>query len=145
VQMMNGVFTKILIPGLEDIKNDPLMTNISVNKARLIIPVFYDDDIYIPSTLPAQVYLRYLTSTGSRFIIPDYSIGSAFYDGTPDTTKHVYNINFATYVQKYLKDDSGIFTTQFELFLLPGSSNNVILKANNSHTPVKFEFTYTRF
>jgi len=145
VQMMNGVFTKILIPGLEDIKNDPLMTNISVNKARLIIPVFYDNDIYKPSTLPAQVYLRYLTSTGSRFIIPDYSIGSAFYDGTPDTTKHVYNINFATYVQKYLKDDSGVFTTQFELFLLPGSSNNVILKANNSHTPVKFEFTYTRF
>lgn len=145
VQMMNGVFTKIIVPGLENIKNDPLLQNISVNKARLIMPVVYDNDVYKPSTIPAQVYLRYLTNTGERFIVPDYSIGPAFYDGTPDTTKNVYNINIATYVQRYLEDTSGGLTTSFELFLLPGSSNNVILKANDSNTPVRFEFTYTRF
>ena len=29
------------------------------------------------------------------------------------------------------------------LFLLPAAGRNVILKANNSYKPVKFEFTYT--
>jgi hypothetical protein len=77
--------------------------------------------------------------------LPDYSVSASFYDGTPDTTKNVYNINLATYIQNYLEDKSDELTTEFELFLLPASSNNVILKANNSHKPVKFVLTYTRF
>jgi hypothetical protein len=146
IQMLNGLYTKILIPGLSDIRNEPAMKNISVNKARLIIPVVYDNDIYKPSTIPSALYLRYVTSSGGRYIVPDYSIVSAaFYDGSPDTTNNVYNINIATWMQYYLEDTSGTLTTEFELFLLPTSLNNVILKANNSHTPVKFEFTYSRY
>ena len=145
VQMMNGLYTKILIPGLEDLKNDPALTGISVNKARLVIPVVYDNDIYKPSTIPSQLFLRYSTTSGSRYIVPDYSVSAAFYDGTPDTIKNVYNINLATYIQNYLEDKSDKLTTEFELFLLPASSNNVILRANNSYKPVKFVLTYTRF
>ena len=77
--------------------------------------------------------------------MPDYNPGSAFYDGSPDTTKNVYNINIATWFQNYLEDKSDSITTNFELFLVPSSSNNVILKANDSHTPVRFEITYTKF
>lgn len=145
VQMLNGLNTRIMIPGLSDIKMDPTMKNISVNKARIIIPVHYDGDIYKPSTLPGQVFLRYITTTGNKYIVPDYSVSSSFYDGTPDTTKNVYNINIATWYQRYLDNKSDTMTTNFELFLLPSSSNNLILKANNSTTPVKFELTYTRF
>ena len=145
VQKMNGLHTRIMIPGLSDIKKDPTMKNVSINKARITIPVHYDDDIYKPSTLPSQIYLRYITTSGRKYIVPDYSVSSSFFDGTPDTTKNIYNINIATWLQRYIDNKSDTLTTNFELFLLPSSSNNVILKANGSHTPVKFELTYTRF
>lgn len=145
VQIMNGLNTKVMIPGLSDIRKDPEMKNVSINKARLIIPVHYDKNIYKPSTLPSQLFLRYITSSGRKYIVPDYSPGSAFYDGSPDTTKNVYNINIATWFQNYLEDKSDSLTTNFELFLLPSSSNNVILKANDSNNPVRFEITYTKF
>jgi len=144
-QIMNGLHTKLMIPGLKDIKDDPEMKNVSVNRARIMLPVHYDGITYKPSTLPGQIYLRYVTSTGKKYIVPDYSVSPAFYDGSPDTINNVYNINIATWMQNYLENKSDTLTTNFELFLVPSSANNVILKANNSHTPVKFEFTYTRF
>ena len=145
VQIMNGLNTRIMIPGLSDIKNDPTMKNVSVNRARIILPVHYDNDLYKPSTLPGQIYLRYITGSGNKYIVPDYSISPSFFDGKPDTINNVYNINIATWMQNYLENKSDTLTTNFEVFLVPASSNNVILKANNSHTPVKFEFTYTKF
>lgn len=149
LQKMDGLYTKLSIPGLSDIKNDPAMKNISVNKARIIIPIHYDNILYKPSKLPSLILLRFLTSSGKRYIVPDYyptsSSISTFFDGTPDTINHVYNINIATWMQKYIENNSDTLTTDFQLFLLPSSSNNLILKANNSHTPVKFEFTYTKF
>lgn len=146
VQKMNGIFTKITIPALEQFKNDPLMKNISVNKARLILPVVYDNDIYKPSTLPSQIFLRYVTTSGDKYIVPDYYIGSSvFYDGRADTTANIYKINIATYVQSYLEDQTNTLTPELELYLLPSSENNVILRANGSANPIKFEFTYTRF
>jgi len=145
VQTMNGLYTKIQIPGLKDLKKDIDMSKIMINKARLIFPAFYDGEVYKPSTLPKQIYLRYLTSSRSRYLIPDYIISSEFYDGTPDTTAGVFNLNMASYVQNYLEDSSGNLTSDLELFLLPSSTNNVILKANNSTNPVRFELTYTKF
>lgn len=146
VQIMNGLNTRLMIPGLSDIKNDPEMKNISINKARLIIPVHYDRKIYKPSTIPSRIFLNYITKSGRKRTVPDYSpMNPGFYDGTPDTTNNVYNINISTWLQNYLKDTSDSLTTDFELYLLPTSSNNVILKANNSRTPVRFEITYTRF
>ncbi len=146
VQIMNGLNTKLMIPGLSDIKNDPEMKNISVNKARLILPVHYDNKTYKPSTIPSRVFLNYFTKSGRKYTVPDYSsLNPGFYDGTPDTTNNVFNINISTWLQNYLKDSSDSLTTDFELFLLPTSSNNVILKANDSHSPVRFEITYTKF
>lgn len=146
VQTMNGAYTKIKMPELDSLRRR--LKNISINKARLVIPVYYDDDIYKPSTIPSIVFLRYVSSTGSKYIIPDYSISSAFYDGSPDTTAtiNVYNLNIPVFVQAYFKDTiSYKLKPELEIFLSSSSSNNVILKANNSHTPVKLEFTYTKF
>lgn len=146
VQIMNGLNTRLMIPGLSDIKNDPEMKNISVNKARLILPVHYDKKTYKPSTIPSRIFLNYFTKSGRKYTVPDYSpLNPGFYDGTPDTTNNVYNINISTWLQNYLNDSSDSLSTDFELFLLPTSANNVILKANDSHTPVQFEITYTRF
>jgi hypothetical protein len=145
-QTLNGVYTKLRIPGLEKIKKDPAMAHIAVNKARLIFPIQYDANIYKPSTIPSQVYMRYVTTTGFKDYVPDLAlISSAFFDGKSDTAKNVYNVNIATYVQGYLEDTKNYLKPELELFLSPSSSFNVLLKANGSHTPVKFELTYTKF
>jgi hypothetical protein len=147
LQYLNGVYTRISLPGLESLKNDPsFMQNIGVNKARLIFPIYFDGNIYKPSTIPSQLLLRYKTTSGSKYIVPDYNIDTyhSFYDGTPDTVANVYNFNIATFVQGYLEDATGNVKPELELFQVSGTSN-VILKANKSKTPSKFEFTYTKF
>jgi hypothetical protein len=146
-QTLNGTYIKIRIPGLEDIKNNPELDNIAINKARLIFPIQYDENFYKPSTISSQVYMRYVTTTGYKDYVPDLKmVSSSFFNGTPDTTTaQVYNLNIPAFVQWYLEDTRNYLKPELELFLSPASSYNVILKANNSHTPVKFELTYTKF
>jgi hypothetical protein len=69
---MNGLHTKLMIPGLSDIRQDPEMKNVSINKQgssslSIMIRIFYK-----PSTLPSQLFLRYITSSGRKYIVPDY-------------------------------------------------------------------------
>lgn len=147
-ETFNGVFTKLVIPGLDSVKNDPEMKNISINKARLKIPVYYDGTTFTRSTIPSSLYLRYLKTDGEKYLIPE--IGTTFYDGKVDTTftnsyDDVYNLNIATFVQNYLEDKSGTMLPELEMFILPTISYNVILRANASFRPIKFEFTYTKF
>jgi hypothetical protein len=143
-QMLNGVYTRLNIPGLEDIRNDTSMSHISINKARLVIPFFTDGSYYKSSNLPKVVYLSYQTTSGMAYFVPDINVAD-FYDGKPDTTARVYNFNINGYLQKYLKDTKNVIKPELNLFLDPSSSNNVILKANSSHSPIKFEFTYSKF
>jgi hypothetical protein len=146
VQRMNGVYSRLVIPGLKDIKNNPAMKNIAVNKARLIFPVVYDASTYKRTTIPSNLYLRYQENDTAKNLVPDYlMIGSNFFDGKADTTADVYKLNIPAFVQKYLEDKTNKIKPELELFLPAISSNNVILKANNSHTPVRFEFTWTKF
>ena len=144
LQGLNGVYTRMKIPGLTDIKNNPLLSKISVNKARIICPVWYDGSIYKASTFPSQLYMRYSTTSGIRYLMPDYYISNTFFDGAIDTVKNTYSFNIASYVQSYLEDTKGTLLPEFELVLPSGLSNNAILRANENSVPVKFEFTYTR-
>jgi hypothetical protein len=147
LQNLNGVYTRLEIPSLKTLKADTALRNVAVNKARLVLPFVIDNTNFTYSTIPTQLYLRYLTSTGAKYIVSDYSTaGSTFYDGKPDTTTAFsYNINIATYMQDYFKDATDSITSSLELFLDPTSSYNLILKANKSYKPVKFDFTYTKF
>lgn len=144
MQSLDGAYTKITFPGLENIKNDPDFDKIAVNKARLTIPVFLDNSIYTATTIPSQLYLRYYSKTGTKLIVPDYSISSAFFGGVFDEEANVYNFNIPAFVQQYLNDTSDTLKPELEIFQGSGS-NNVILKTNESKTPVKFQFTYTKF
>jgi hypothetical protein len=146
LQYLNGVYTKITLPGLESLKNDPAFDKIAVNKARLKVPVYFDGNIYKASTVPSNLRLRYKTKSGYKYDVPDYNIDQyhIFFDGTIDTTANVYNFNIASFVQGYLEDATGVIKPELELFQGAGT-RNVILKANNSKTPVKFELTYTKF
>ena len=147
-QSFNGLYTKLVLTKLDSIKSAPEMQRISVNKARLKIPVVYDNDIYRRSTIPSTLYLRYRTTTGARYYVPE--TGTAFYNGTADTTAtlntdDVYNLNIATFIQGYLDDKTNTILPELELFLLPTARSNLIIRANGSYKPIKFEFVYTRF
>ncbi|MDO9339859.1 MAG: DUF4270 family protein [Bacteroidales bacterium] len=146
LQYLNGVYTKITLSGLESLKNDPAFDNIAVNKARLTVPVYFDGNLYKASTVPSNLRLRYKTKSGYKYDVPDYNIDQyhSFFDGTIDTTANLYKFNIAAFVQGYLEDATGVIKPELELFQGAGT-RNVILKANNSKTPVKFELTYTKF
>jgi hypothetical protein len=146
LQYLNGVYTRIRIPALESFKKDPLLKNIAVNKARVTIPVYFDGNLYTPSTVPPQIILRYKTTDGSKYIIPDYSIDPTltFFGGAIDSTANVYTFNIPSFVQGYLRDATGNVKPELELFQNSGIKS-VILRANDSKIPVKFEFTYTKF
>ncbi len=145
VQGLNGVFTKVIMPGLGKIKNDPSMSNIAVNKARLIVPVYTDGVLYKGSKMASQLFMRYRTTTGLKYYVPDYNPNNNFFDGKIDTTAYICKFNIASFVQAYLDDTNNLIQPEVEIFLPTGNTLNVILKANGSSTPVKFEFTYTRF
>jgi hypothetical protein len=146
LQYLNGVYTRITLPGLAVLKNDPSFKGFAVNKARLIVPVYFDGNLYRPSTAPPQLYLRYKTKNGAKYVVPDYNIDSyhSFFDGKIDTTANRYNFNLASFIQGYFEDATGSIEPELEMFQGTGTEN-VILKANKNKTPVRFEFTYTKF
>lgn len=145
IQSLSGAYTKILLPGLDSLKNNPLYSGIAVNRAVLKIPIFYDNDRYKPSTIPSQLHLAYKTNENRLNIVPDYSISPSYFGGRADTVNHIYKFNIASYVQSYLNDSSGKITPGLHVLLPANESKNVILKTGSTVKPVEFELTFTRY
>ncbi len=153
LQALNGVFTKVSLPGLEKLKNDGSLGKVAINRARLVVPINFNKtstETYLNS-VPLSLRLRYRTKSGTRFDVPDYSMASTtsdvthhFFDGTLDSVANVYNFNIPAFVQAYLEDATGNVKPELEIYQGSGTKN-VILKANRNKTPVKFEFVYTKF
>jgi hypothetical protein len=82
--------------------------------------------------------------------VPDFSLASSvdlahsFFDGKLDSVAKVYNFNIPSFVQSYLEDATNNVEPELDIYQVSGTKN-VILEANKSKTPVKFEFTYTKF
>ena len=153
LQSLNGVYTRISLPGLKKIKGDASFSKIAVNRARLVVPVHFEPtstNPYITRNVPSQLYLRYRAKNGTRYPVPDFSLASSvdlahsFFDGKLDSVAKVYNFNVPSFVQSYLEDATNNVEPELDIYQVSGT-NNVILEANKSKTPVKFEFTYTRF
>lgn len=140
MQGFNGVFTKIVIPGLAQYRDSG---NISVNKAKITVPVFFDNVTYKTDTVPSIIYLKYKGADGIYYVVTDYLISPSFFGGTYSTTTKSYSFNISSFVQQYL--EKKIALPELEMYFPESQYQNVILKANNSHNPVKFEFTYTKF
>jgi hypothetical protein len=145
LQGLNGVYTRILLHGLDSIKSNPSLKGISVNRARLIYPYWNKGTGYSQADLPSQLLMRYTDNTGTRYYVPDYATSSSFYDGTIDTVAGVYNFNIGTFIQNYLEDTGNRIKPELDLFIQSSSLQKVIMRANGSSKPVKFEFTYTKF
>ncbi len=145
VQSLSGVYTRIKLPGLEKIKESGSFTNISVNKARLIVPYYTDGGKYTSSTAPPSLLLRFSMTDGNKYIVPDYSLNSVFFDGAADTVNMRYNFNIVSFVQAYLEDTTNEIKPELEVVIPAGVLSNVILCGNSASKPVRFELTYTRF
>jgi hypothetical protein len=145
LQGLNGVFTRIELHGLDSIKTNPSLKGISVNRAKLIYPYWNAGTGNNQVDLPPQLLMRYTDNTGTRYYVPDYATSSSFYDGTIDTVAGIYNFNIVTFVQNYLEDTENRVKPEVDLFIQSSSIQKVIMRANKSSKPVKFEFTYTKF
>lgn len=147
LQGLNGAYTKITIPGLETIKNDPLTGKIAVNKATLYIPVHFDGEEYTKSTIPDDLLLRYVNSAGVKEVVPDYYVDdyNAYFGGGLDTTFNRYKFNISNFIQDYLNDKEGVLKPELEVIQRASDLRNVIFKANDSKTPVRLEMTITKF
>lgn len=153
LQSLNGVFTKISMPGLEKLKNSGTLGKIAVNRARLVVPFKFTSTTttYYAKSLPLSLRLRYKVKNGSRYDVPDYSMGSSttdlthqFFDGTLDSVKNVYNFNIPAFVQSYLEDATNSVLPEVEIYEATGIYN-AILRTSKSKVPLKFEFAYTKF
>jgi hypothetical protein len=147
LQGLYGVYTKLVFPGLETIKNDPSKGKIAVNKASLFVPVHYDGVNYTAAKIPESLLLRYVNSTGVKEVIPDYYIdqGHEYFGGGLDTTFNRYKFNISNFIQEYFNDKEGLLKPEIEMIQTSSDLRNAILKANDSKTPVKLELVYTRF
>ena len=145
--LLTEYILKLVFPGLKNIKNDASFDKIAINKARLVVPVYLNGNQFTGTNIPPRLVLKYQTAGGSSFVVPDWNIESTyqtFFDGKIDTTAKVYNFNIPAFVQAYLEDATNKVEPELDIYEVSGT-NNVILKANKSKTPIKFEFTYTKF
>ncbi len=140
LQSFYGVYTKIRLTGLSSFRDS---TSISVNKAKLTVPVYLDGQIYKADTLPSPVYLIYKTEEGNSYIVPDYFMSTDFYNGKFNTTQLTFTFNIAIFVQNYIR---GNFPEP-ELIMSLGDNEyrNIIFKANQSSNPLKFELVYSHY
>ena len=141
LQAFSGVYPLIKLPGLEYIKKN--VPGISVNKARLTFSIFLDSINFKASNLPSQILMKYAASDTTQYLLPDYSVSTSYFDGLPNTTTLTYTFNIASFVQMYL--EGAVSKPEVEMYFSNGEFQNVILKANNSKIPAKFEFVYTRY
>ena len=139
VQSMEGVYSRLVIPGLEYLRSLPY--DIAVNKARIYLPVYLNEPDYTEEMVPNNIYVRY-DSAGVKRVITDYLIDAAFYDGTYSKVTNLYKVNIANFVQNYF--EGNIEDPVIELYLPELSTKNLIIKANrDTEDAVRFELTYT--
>jgi hypothetical protein len=142
LQNYEGVYTRIEIPGLKELKT---MMPFSVNKARLKLPVFFDSDsvIFKPDSLPSIILARYKTAEGIMDTVPEFNLSISYMGGLYSKTTNEYTFNLASFTQLYL--EGKIPDPVIELFLPAGTSKNVIFRMNENSKHAKLELTYTKF
>lgn len=138
-QGMEGVYTRLVIPGLEFIHSLPY--EIAVNKARIYLPAYINEDDYTEDMVPSSLLVRY-DSAGVKRLLSDYLIDPAFLDGSYSKITNFFEINIANFVQEYF--EGKILEPEIEIYLPELSKDNLIIKANRAgDDDVRFELTYT--
>ena len=137
-QGLNGVFTQITIPGLEDLKDQ---MPVGINKARLFLPAYVNTTDYTEDLIPESVVARYVDSEGARRYIPDFLLSPDFFDGSYNAINDQYVLNITNFVQQYLEGE--IPEPFIEIVLSSFDESNLIMMANSATTAPHIEITYT--
>jgi hypothetical protein len=147
LQSLNGLYTKVVFPGLDSVKKKFAGGKFSINKARLYVPVYYDGDKYTATTVPSSLRIRYTDKDGVKQDIPDYNMDTnhGFYDGTLHKLDSTYYFNIASYIQLYFEDKENQYKPELEIYQGPTVLSSAILRTSKNRKPVKFEMTYTKF
>lgn len=140
MQKLNGVYTRLEIPGLEQLRQ---FLPASVSKARLIMPVQLDNDIFTDATVAGNLYLRYTDGSGNKVFVPDSYLGRAYFGGSYLKDNDHYYFNLASFVQEYL--EGRIPDPVIEIYMPQGADIDLILKANEASVKPRFELTMTKF
>lgn len=138
IQGFNGAFTIISIPGLEQIKDQ---MPIGINKARLYLPAWTDENEFPIGTLPERILARYVDEDGKRHYLSDYELSYEFLDGKFYSLDEQYILNITNFVQDYL--EGKVPEPRIEVVLPGFSRENIILKANSNNINPKFELVLT--
>ena len=112
-----------------------------MNKARLYVPVYLNDEYFPEADVPARIYLRYRDGEGKEVAVPDLVHDVGFLDGTYYNAKDYYIFNITSFVQQYL--EGVIENPSVEMYYPLASDSNVIFKVNANDPTVRFEFVYT--
>jgi hypothetical protein len=145
INKWGSVATKIRLTGLEALKNNPEFDNISVTKARLIFPSYFDEQTYTVENSPQRLLLKFYNADGTSEYVQDYiDVSTSFYYGALSSNEDTYVFNIPTFVQVYLDDDTGSILPELEITIPPNSENSAILKANNSIVPPVLELSYVK-
>lgn len=145
INRWGSVVTKIQLTGLEALKNNPEFDNISITKARLTFPGYFDEQTYTVEKSPGRLLLKYYNIDGTSEYVQDYKeVSASFYHGALSGNEETYVFNIPTFVQAYLDDDTGSILPELEITIPQNSRNSVILKANNSIVPPVLELSYVK-
>jgi len=139
-QKVDGVYTRIELPGLAGLKG---MLPISVNKAKLIMPVYLDNDIFTDGTVPSTLFLRYTDADGKKIFIPDAMLGQPYFGGIYKSDTDSYSFNLAAFVQEYL--EGRIPEPVVEIYVPRSVDADLILKANSASVRPRFELAMTKY
>lgn len=139
-QKLDGVYTRLEFPDLEQFRD---YLPASVNRARLILPVHLDDDIFTDSKVPAYLYLRYTDSNGNKVFVPDALMNLSYFGGNYSADADEYIINMAIFVQEYL--EGRISEPVVEIVLPSNAAADLVLKANDAVKGPQLQLTMSKF
>ncbi len=142
LQPTGGTKVKINIPSLAKWKDS---TQYVISKASI---VFYVDTLASDSrrySLPSQLYLKYMDSTGTEVFPKDSELSSTYYGGIYNAATASYTFNITRHLEQII--NKTVENTSF--FLVHpdrnGSASRVVLKGTNSSRPVELHIKYTRY
>jgi hypothetical protein len=140
LQAFKGVYSRFDIPSLSTLRGNK---NIGVNKARLYVPVYLNDEYFPEADVPTRIFLRYRDAEGNEVAILDLIHDVGFLDGTYYNAKDYYIFNITSFVQQYL--EGVVENPSVEMYYPLASDSNVIFKVNANDPTVRFEFVYTLY
>jgi len=139
-QRLDGVYTRLEFPDLAQLRD---YLPAAVNRARLILPVHLDNDIFTDNRVPKNIYLRYTDSGGNKVFIPDALMNLTYFGGNYSADNDEFVINMAVFVQEYL--EGRINDPVVEIVLPQSSLYDLVLKANDASKGPQLQLTLSKF